>query len=132
MPRRFVLPRSMIGSGDAHFSFSGLKTAVRYLLPKLDLRDEQTVADVCAGFQEAVLDVLVKKTLDAAREQGRGLVTVSGGVSCNGRLRERFARACEEAGLELRLAESGLCTDNAAMIAFVAAGRLARGEEPRR
>ena len=125
---RFALPRGMIGSGDANFSFSGLKTAVRYLLPKIDLGDEQTVADVCAGFQEAVLDVLVKKTVEAAHATGRELVTVSGGVSCNGRLRERFAAACRGAGLELRLAATGLCTDNAAMIAFVAAERLARGE----
>ena len=125
---RFALPRSMIGSGDANFSFSGLKTAVRYLLPKVDLTDAQTVADLCAGFQEAVLDVLVKKTLEAAREQGRGLITVSGGVSCNGRLRDRFRAACGGAGVELRLAAGGLCTDNAAMIAFVAAERLARGE----
>jgi len=125
---RFVLPRSMIDSGDAAFSFSGLKTAVRYLLPKVDIEDAQTVADLCASFQEAVVDVLVAKTLAAARQCGRNLVTVSGGVSCNSRLRERFREACAARAIELRLADTELCTDNAAMIAFVAAGRLERGE----
>jgi N6-L-threonylcarbamoyladenine synthase len=126
---RFPLPRSMIDSGDAAFSFSGLKTAVRYLLPKVDLGEPQTVADLCASFQEAVVDVLVAKTLAAARECRRKLVTVSGGVSCNSRLRERFGKACAAGGIELRLAQPALCTDNAAMIAFVAAERLARGED---
>ncbi len=125
---RFALPRSMIDSGDAAFSFSGLKTAVRYLLPKVNLDDPQTVADLCASFQEAVVDVLVAKTIAAARRCGRKLVSVSGGVSCNSRLRVRMGEACAAEGLELRLAEPVLCTDNAAMIAFVAAGRLERGE----
>jgi N6-L-threonylcarbamoyladenine synthase len=125
---RFPLPRSMMDSGDLEFSFSGLKTAVRYLLPKVDLEQEQTVADLCASFQEAAVDVLVAKTIDAARRCGRRLITVSGGVSCNSRLRERFGQACAARGIELRMAAPELCTDNAAMIAFVAAGRLARGE----
>ena len=127
--KRFALPRGMMGSGEASFSFSGIKTAVRYMLPKVDLNDPQTLADICASFQEAVVEVLVAKTLEAARACGRALVTVSGGVSCNGRLREAFAEACGAAGMELRLARPGLCTDNAAMIAFVALGRLERGEE---
>ena len=125
--RRFPLPRSMMDSGVSAFSFSGLKTAVRYLLPKVDLADAQTVADMCASFQEAAVDVLVAKTIAAARRCGRKLVTVSGGVSCNSRLRERFREVCAAQGLELRLAEPALCTDNAAMIAYVAVGRLERG-----
>jgi N6-L-threonylcarbamoyladenine synthase len=125
---RFPLPRSMIASGDDAFSFSGLKTAVRYLLPKVDLEDPQTVSDLCASFQEAAVDVLVAKTIAAARRCRRNLVTVSGGVSCNSRLRERFRDACAARAIDLRLADTGLCTDNAAMIAFVAAGRMERGE----
>jgi N6-L-threonylcarbamoyladenine synthase len=123
--RRYEFPRSMLESGDCHFSFSGLKTAVRYLLPKLD---EINVADVCASFQEAVVDVLVAKSVHAARAQSRDTIAVSGGVSCNSRLREKLAQACAGHGLQLLLAEPALCTDNAAMIGYVAALKLARGE----
>jgi N6-L-threonylcarbamoyladenine synthase len=122
---RFAFPRSMLSSGDFAFSFSGLKTSVRYLLQKLD---PVPVADVCASFQEAVVDVLVGKTVAAARATGKRLVAVSGGVSCNTRLRERLAEACAAEKLELLLAEPPLCTDNAAMVAYVAAQRLATRE----
>ena len=119
-PHRFDFPRSMLDSGDFAFSFSGLKTAVRYLLPKLPDRSEATLADVCASFQEAVVDVLVGKTLRAAHAAGKKTVALSGGVSCNSRLRAKMTAACDKAGIELRVADSALCTDNAAMIAFVA------------
>ena len=122
---RFAFPRSMLSSGDFSFSFSGLKTSVRYLLQKLD---EVPIADVCASFQEAVVDVLVEKTVRAALEVGRRTVAVSGGVSCNSRLREKFPGACEKAGLELLLAEPALCTDNAAMVGYVATLRTAAGQ----
>jgi len=149
---RFDLPRSMLRSGDANFSFSGLKTAVRYLLPKLFVipsereglhdasselvrpvgvlapRDDNVLRDLCASFQRAVVDVLVAKTVAAARALGRQLVTVSGGVSCNGELRVRMSLGCEAAGFELRFATPRLCTDNAAMIAFAAMLRRERGE----
>ena len=121
----YDFPRSMLHSDDFDFSFSGLKTSVRYLLPKLA---ELPLADVCASFQEAVVDVLVAKSLRAARATGRRVVAVSGGVSCNGRLREKLHAACGQAGLELLLAEPALCTDNAAMIGYVAALRFAAGQ----
>jgi N6-L-threonylcarbamoyladenine synthase len=94
------------------------------LLQKLDA---VPVADVCASFQEAVVDVLVEKTVRAAREAGRRAVAVSGGVSCNSRLREKLHGTCKLQGLELLLAEPSLCTDNAAMIGYVAALRVAAG-----
>ena len=121
-PTRFDLPRSMPGSEN--FSFSGLKTAVRYLLPKLS---GDYLADLCASFQQAVIDVLVHKTIAAARKHDVDLVTVSGGVSCNQELRRQLREACEREKLEFKAAESWLCTDNAAMIAFAAALRLQHG-----
>ena len=123
-PTRFDLPRSMLDSRDHNFSFSGLKTAVRYLLPKLK---GDYVADVCASFQRAVVEVLVQKTVRAAREVHANAVTLSGGVSCNQELRKRMRSACEEAGLRFLSAKPDLCTDNAAMIAFVAWQRLQAG-----
>ena len=124
-PKRFDFPRSMLDTDDFQFSFSGLKTSVRYLLPKLETLP---LPDLCASFQEAVVDVLVAKTLRAARVTGSKVIAVSGGVSCNSRLRERFRAACAERGLELLIAPPSLCTDNAAMIGYVATLRFARGE----
>jgi N6-L-threonylcarbamoyladenine synthase len=124
-PRRIEFPRSMLGSGDFQFSFSGLKTSVRYLLPKLG---QYALADVCASFQEAVVDVLVAKTLAAAAATGCRCLAVSGGVSCNTRLREKLQAGCAARGLELLLAAPALCTDNAAMIGYVAALKHAVGE----
>jgi N6-L-threonylcarbamoyladenine synthase len=123
-PKRFDLPRSMLSSRDFNFSFSGLKTAVRYLLPKLD-GDFQ--ADLCASFQEAVVDVLVRKTIDAAIDARMNLITVSGGVSGNSRLRSKMAEAAAVAGLDLKLAKPSWSTDNAAMIAYAALERYLRG-----
>jgi N6-L-threonylcarbamoyladenine synthase len=123
-PKRFDLPRSMLNSPDFNFSFSGLKTAVRYLLPKLN-GDFQ--ADLCASFQEAVIDVLVQKTVRAARSSGMNLITASGGVSCNTRLRAKMAEAAGIAGFDLKLADPSFSTDNAAMIAYAALERYLRG-----
>jgi N6-L-threonylcarbamoyladenine synthase len=120
--KRFDFPRSMPDSEN--FSFSGLKTAVRYLLPKLT---GEYMDDLCASFQQAVIDVLVAKTIAAARKYDVDLVTMSGGVSRNQELRREMGAACQSEGLELSIAEPWLCTDNAAMIAFAAALRLAGG-----
>ena len=144
-PTRFDLPRSMLDSDN--FSFSGLKTAVRYLLPKIVGRfcetpdgeqrltqtpykmDDRVIADLCASFQQAVVDVLVRKTIAAAKKYGVDLVTMSGGVSCNQELRRQLADACGREGLEFKSAKPWLCTDNAAMIAFAALLRLQAGFE---
>ena len=143
--KRFILPRSMPGSEN--FSFSGLKTAVRYLLPKLAghlcettdkersltqtpyVLDERTLRDVCASFQQAVIDVLVTKTVGAVQKYRVDLVTMSGGVSCNQELRQQMREACTRKGIEFKNAEPWLCTDNAAMIAFAALLRLRAGFE---
>lgn len=125
-PARFAFPRSMLHSGDFQFSFSGLKTSVRYLLPKLEGTD--WLHDVCASFQEAIVDILAEKSVRAVRASGVDTLAVSGGVSCNGRLRSRLAERCTAEGLNLLLAEPGLCTDNAVMIARVAVERFLRGQ----
>ncbi len=119
---RFDLPRSMLDSEN--FSFSGLKTAVRYLLPKLR---GDFLADLCASFQQAIVDVLVRKTIAAAKKYRVDLVTMSGGVSCNEELRRQLRDASQREGLEFKSAEPWLCTDNAAMIAFAAILRLQNG-----
>jgi N6-L-threonylcarbamoyladenine synthase len=138
-PNRFDLPRSMLDSEN--FSFSGLKTAVRYLLPKivisseversrgnatgfLDSGRDDVTSDLCASFQQAIIDVLVCKTIAAAQKYRVDLVTVSGGVSCNQELRRQLGEACAREGFEFKNAEPWLCTDNAAMIAFAALLRL--------
>jgi N6-L-threonylcarbamoyladenine synthase len=126
---RFDLPRSMLESNN--FSFSGLKTAVRYLLPKLAGGEiplpPEVLSDLCASVQQAIVDVLVAKTIAAAKNSGVDLVTISGGVSCNGALRRQLRQACDQAGLEFKSAEPWLCTDNAAMIAFAAMLRSQHG-----
>ena len=123
----YDFPRSMMDGDGYEFSFSGLKTAVLYLLPKIAITHEPTLNDVCASFQEAVIDVLVEKTLRAAKQHAQKLVAVSGGVSCNRRLRERMTERCAAEGIRLLLAQPKYSTDNAAMIAFAAAQRWKAG-----
>ncbi len=120
-PARYDFPRSMRYSGNFDFSFSGLKTAVRQTIE----RERISRPDVCASFQEAVVEVLVDKTLDAAAAAGRNRVALSGGVSSNLRLQALLGRRAEERGLELVVASKELRTDNAAMIAYVAALQVA-------
>ncbi len=127
-PRRFDFPRGMLDSGDFSFSFSGLKTSVLYTLQKLGEPDAATLADLCASFQLAVVEVLVAKAIGAARSCGERTVALSGGVACNASLREGLAVRCAEGGLELLAVAPEHSTDNAAMIARAAAERFARGQ----
>lgn len=112
------LPKMLKGEGGYNFSYSGLKTAViNYCHTKEQRGETWNKADVAASFQSAALDVLVKKTIEAAREKNVHTVTAGGGVIANGYLREQLDRACREAGLKLVLPVRKHCTDNAAMIA---------------
>lgn len=125
-PKAYIFPRPMLNEPGDDFSFSGLKTAVRYYLrdhPQL-LIAPGAVSDVCASVQSAIVEVLVAKSLKAARRLGVGCLTASGGVTCNRYLRAQLAEACRDAGLRLLLAEPTLCTDNAGMIAAIAELRL--------
>ena len=116
---------------DRHaFSFSGLKTAARLAIERLaSPLDEQTRADVAASFQEAVVEHLVRKTVQAAGACGLEQLVIAGGVAANRRLRSAFAEAAERCGLRLFLTPSSYCTDNAAMIAGLASRRHEAGEE---
>jgi N6-L-threonylcarbamoyladenine synthase len=113
-PKALALPRPMLDSDSLEFSFAGLKTAVVYYL-----RDHPDAAraDVAASFQEAVVDVLVEKTLRAARQRNIKRVIVVGGVAANSRLRERLL---SQKNLQVFFPKMELCTDNAAMIAACA------------
>jgi len=130
-PRAHDFPRPMIHEPHDDFSFSGLKTSVRYFLrdhPAL-MEDARGLRDLCASVQAAIVEVLVTKTVRAARRLGVRCVTASGGVTCNRALRRELAAACDRARLVLRLAETSLCTDNAAMIGILAERKLKLGNE---
>ena len=120
-----AFPRSMLDDPSYNFSFSGLKTSVLYYVRK---NPQTRVEDVCASFQEAVVDVLVGKAVRAAVAHGARAVSASGGVSINSRFREKLGAACAEHGLRLLLAAPPLCTDNAAMITALAYHQLRAGQ----
>ena len=125
-PTAFAFPRPLLHDANDDFSFSGLKTSVRYFIrdhPAL-LDDRQKVCDLCASVQAAIIEVLVKKTMRAAKRENVRCVTASGGVTCNRALRLELERACARNGFTLRLAEKSLCTDNAAMIGILAERKL--------
>jgi N6-L-threonylcarbamoyladenine synthase len=126
-PAAFDFPRSMVDSGDHSFSFSGLKTSLLYLLPQLVHSLPAVLPDLCASFQQAITDILVSKTIGAARACRASSVSLSGGVSCNQHLRNAFSAACRKAGLPFLCATPQHSTDNAAMIAFAALHLLLRG-----
>jgi len=131
-PEAFGLPRSFPERDNLNFSFSGLKTAVRFFFEKsAQMQTEPEWAyDLCASFQKAVVDVLVRKSVAAVAQSRVERLAVSGGVLCNKMLREELEFTCYEAGIELVLADAAACTDNAGMIAGVAAEKLAAGVAP--
>ncbi len=124
---RYKLPRPMLEqmhkTGNLDFSFSGLKTAVLLLVRK-EAPDAAGKADVAASFQEAIVDVLVAKSLYALEQTGLTQLVVAGGVGANRRLRDRLDRECAEQGYSVFYPEFEFCTDNGAMIALAGALRL--------
>ena len=113
------------------FSFSGLKTAVaRYVEQQQRDGVSVNVADVAASFQEAVVDVLVRKAVDACETQGASHLIIGGGVAANSRLRAVAAERTAKAGITLRIPRPGLCTDNGAMVAALGSIMVSRGVQP--
>ena len=129
-PRAFSFPRPLINELNDNFSFSGLKTSVRYFLEKHPALadDPKQLADLCASVQAAIVETLVRKTMRAAMRENVNMITASGGVTCNRGLRMALSEACESAGIQLRLAPGSVCTDNAAMIAILAERKLLSGK----
>ncbi len=125
-PGAYDFPRPLLKDHGDDFSFAGLKTSVRYFLQKHPTLpdDPQKLRDLCASVQAAIVDVLVTKTVRAAKRLGVRWVTASGGVTCNRALRRQLAAECGRAGLELRLADKSFCTDNAGMIGVLAGRKL--------
>ena len=121
-PAAFEFPRPMLDKVNDDFSFSGLKTSIRYFLDKRPeiIADNANLPDLCASTQAAIVEVLVKKTMTAARRLGVHCVTASGGVTYNNALRRGLAEICHRENITLRMAPFDLCTDNAAMVGFFA------------
>ena len=128
-PAAYDFPRSMLHDPHLDFSFSGLKTAVLYTLQREG--GNIRLNDLAASFQQAVIEILVGKTMKAVERGGRKMIALSGGVSLNKALRGAFEEACAKKGIALAIASPELCTDNAAMIAFAGLLRHLAGESSR-
>ncbi len=129
---KIQFPRGLSSSADLlnhkfDFSFSGLKTAVsRYLDKTIDYKK----ADVAASFQEAVVDVLITKSLSACKESGIDCLVIAGGVAANSRLRQLAGERCDAAGIKLSIPPIQLCTDNGAMVAALGSLAINQGANP--
>lgn len=122
-------PRSFLEEDNYDFSFSGLKSAVlNYINSCKQKGTELVIEDVCASFQQAVIDVLVEKTINAAKKNNTKIVAIAGGVASNEGLRNTLEKRCGKEGLKLKYPHKILCTDNAAMIACVAYYNFIRGK----
>jgi N6-L-threonylcarbamoyladenine synthase len=129
---RFDFPRPMTDRPGLEFSFSGLKTFTRNLIEKHRgedlLPNDKDAADICAGFQEAVVDTLVIKCRRALKQTGMKTLVIAGGVSANSRLRHKLEVALAKEGAEVFYARHEFCTDNGAMIAYAGCQRLVAGQ----
>ena len=136
-PQRFALPRPMVGRAEPHFSFSGLKTALRHEAARLAPLSEKDVRDLCASFQQAIVELVADRVRTAMAIFRSRIATdtplrlvAAGGVAANARLRSALGAQAQRAGFDLHVPPIALCGDNAAMIAWAGAERLARGMVP--
>ncbi len=112
-----VFPRAYLENDSYDFSFSGVKSAVLNYLNQMEMKNQEVkIEDVAASFQEAVIEVIVNKTIRAAKQIGIHKIALAGGVAANTRLREEMSKECEKEGFELLYPDISYCTDNAAMI----------------
>ena len=131
-PTAIDFPRPMLRSGDYQFSFSGIKTSVRYFIEKAEREEtidkgEISIEDIAASFQAAVVEVLVSKTVHAARITDARTITLTGGVAANSELRSSLKSAAEEINADVFYPPINLCTDNGAMIAGIAYEKYQQG-----
>ena len=135
-PRAYEFPIGLPQRDNLNFSFSGLKTALVYTLKKMGYTDksatplpDESVRDLAASFQEAVVQALVRKAFFALEETGLRELVVTGGVAANTRLREVLERKSRKTGIRVIIPNRGFCTDNAAMIAYAGCLRLLKGQQ---
>ena len=120
-PHAIEFPRARVGGSEYDFSFSGMKSAVLNYINQAQMKGEAiSVPDLCASFQNAVVDVLVSRAVAAAKEFGYDKLAIAGGVASNSALREGMRKACDREGLKLYYPSPIYCTDNAAMIGAAA------------
>jgi N6-L-threonylcarbamoyladenine synthase len=134
-PEAVDFPRTMLARGSLDFSFSGIKTAVLYHVHGhgrtsggLERLSARAIADIAASFQQAVIDVLVRKTMLAIAQSGLSTVVLGGGVAANTMLREALREACQERQLDFTAPDTAYCMDNAAMIAALGYHQLVGGD----
>jgi N6-L-threonylcarbamoyladenine synthase len=114
----YPLPRPMIHSHDLNFSFSGIKTAVLYTVQKIPTITEQIKQEIAREFEDAVVEVIVKKTKEAVEQYGAQIIIIGGGVSANKKIRNDLAKLAEDSNIEFLVPEISASTDNAFMIAL--------------
>jgi len=118
-PKKFTFPQPMLNSNDYDFSFSGLKTSVLYAVQGLDKINDEIKADICASFQHAATEVLIKKISKALEDSGREGIILAGGVAANKLLRKKMTDLQESLNIKVLYPPIAHCTDNAAMIAYL-------------